>query len=128
VLFPLHLYVLGLSAALFHAMNGALLSGVLLPLSMIDRTAPPFLSSYVRTGNVTSTGPILVLITVGFSFFAAVLERTAMATSLGMWRHTLVLLALVVAVRYVVRRRVEPLVPLTTEVTEPAPGPLGLSG
>ena len=128
VLFPLHLYVLGVSAALFHAMNGALLSAALLPLSMIDRTAPPFLSSYVRTGNVASTGPILGLIGVGCSFLAAVLERAAMASSLGMWRHTLVLVAFVVGVREVARRRVERLVPLTTEIAEPAPGPLGLSG
>ena len=51
-----------------------------------------------------------------------------MASSLGMWRHTLVLVAFVVGVREVARRRVERLVPLTTEIADPAPGPLGLSG
>jgi len=128
ILAPMHAYVMGPGAALFHGMNGMLLSALLLRLAGMDRTAPPFLSSYVRTGNVRSLGPIFVMVAVGISLMAATMERAAVGTAFGSVRHTLALLALVVAVHQIARRRLPAAPTLTTDAPEPSADPLRLSG
>jgi len=128
MLVPLHVYVMGPRAGLFHAMNGLLLSAVLLGFMMMDRTAPPFVSSYVRSGNVKSLGPIVVMVAVGLSLTAAAFERSAVGSAAGSLRHTLALCALVLVIHQTVWRRLPSTATLATDPPEPSSDPLRLSG
>jgi hypothetical protein len=128
ILFPIHVFGLGMEASLFHAMNGLMLSVILITLATIDRTAPPFLTSYVRTGNVSTIGPILILIAVTCSLAIATLERAASEDLPGMVGHTLVMSVLAVTVAVAARGRLSVVAPLVTDLPEPSPDPLRLSG
>jgi hypothetical protein len=129
IMFPIHAYAMGLAASLFHAISGFMLSVMLITLATIDRTAPPFLSSYVRTGNVNTLGPILILIAVTCSLALAAFERAAAKDLSGMVRHTVVMLAIMVAVGLMAKGRLSAGAPLVTDAPEPsAADPLRLSG
>src|SRR5688572_26215410 len=119
---------MGIEASLFHAMNGFMLSIMLITVATIDRTAPPFLSSYVRTGNVNTIGPILILIAITSSLAIATLERAASANLAGMVRHTVVMSVLAGMAGVAARGRLSAVAPLVTDAPEPSPDPLRLSG
>ena len=128
VLAPLHAYVMGPGAALFHALTGTLQSLLLLKLAMMGRSAPPFLSSYVRSGNVKSVGPIFIMAGVAMALSVAALERAAARAALAGAGHTLVLIVLVVATDQLGRRRLPSASTLTTDAPEPSAEPLRLNG
>lgn len=128
VLAPMHAYVLGPGAATYHALTGTMQSWLLLKFATMDRTAPPFLSSYVRSGNVKSAGPIFVMAAVAIAVTVAVLERSAAGTRLGVLGHTLALLVVLLATGEIRRRRLPSTGTLTTEAPEPSADPLRLHG
>ena len=128
VLAPMHAYVMGPATALFHVLTGSMQSLLLLKIGMMDRIAPPFLSSYVRSGNVKSVGPIFVMAALAMALTVAALERAAADTPLGSLGHTLALVVLILAIDYVVRRRLPSAATLTTDAPEPSADPLRLSG
>ena len=127
-LLPVHLVFLGVGAAFFHAVSGMLMAVILLVLSMYDAAVPPFVSSYARRGNVKSLGPIFVMIVLTFAFSVAAIERASATTMGGMFLHTLILVAILAAVRTAASRRRRSVAPLTADIPEPTLQSLGLSG
>jgi hypothetical protein len=126
-LLPAHLYVLGPFIALFHAANGIVLAAILLTLSTSASEAPPFVSSYVRRGNVMSLGPVLGLIVLAFAFSAAALERASAGTARGILLYTLLPIGILAGVRIASARGAARMAPLAADAPEPVAQTLGLS-
>jgi hypothetical protein len=127
-LMPIHVLVLGTDAALFHAVNGVGLSMALVALIVSTQTVPPFVSSYVRRGNVKSLGPIFLMGVLAFAFSAAAVERAAFATVRGIVLHAAAVFGATIVVHLVSARRTKQLAPMAADVPEPTAQTLGLSG
>jgi hypothetical protein len=128
-LVPVHAFFLGASAALFHAMSGALLADVLLAVIFTREEMPPFVSSYAPRGNIRKLGPVYAMAALAFAFSTAAVERAASASALGMFVHSIGLFALFAIVRAAasMRRGGRPMA-LSPDVPEATAQTLGLSG
>jgi small basic protein len=104
VLLPLHVYLLGATAAALHAVAGLLVASVLLDLILLGREKPPFISSYMPEGRL-KLAPIYLLGAAAVASSVAWLERAAA----GAWPYALAFaagsVALIAAVRAIDTRR-----------------------
>ena len=105
VVLPLYVYLLGMPAAIAHAMLGFAGAALLLEVLLVSYDKVPFTCTYVPSENLKAFGiPYTVAFLIGASIFAA-MERAALQAPMA-WLRVVGLLAVMIAtLRWVSLRR-----------------------